>query len=832
MKKNKKNNKRGTTEQGRTAEMLSICIIGKNQRASLEECIDECLKLGTIIVYLDQESTDGSVALAENRGVKTAATGQPVDNLCTTPWVLFLRPDEKPVLEPGLRLDDILRRDPAAGYSLLVKKNIEIDALNSFQWLRMNEQYRDMGEAACISTIEVRLIHRDHFTRFARFMISRSREDVVSLSTKMLPGLSILPCKGGESKKENEEAGKDRELQIRYLKGEKSCSPQKEEGLTELGDDYITFSVLSKKDVARYYKGLSMGFGGERMYMTLLHYLGQFGRFREALDFFEAWQEKWGFFDTLTPFKIAGILYANVFDFEKAIFCFEKYRAACPEEYVEEIQSLLGKTYLLQGRKEEALCCLKGALALKYDEFNDIILQAVDRAEWKPATLSVCMIARDEATTIGRALESVRGIADEIIVVDTGSQDGTKEIAGTFGARVLESPWEDDFSKTRNVGLGEVTCDYVLCLDADEFIDPRDRVKLALAKQILPVERDTAFRTTVEEENEDEETAIMLRLPKTGKPGYPVRLFPARRGARFEGRVFESVEASLAAGGMAIKPNEIFKITHGKSDRKTRNLRKEAAVRGFYDSVRDPGTALRGALFFLKIGEPQEALRWLLKFDLASPLMVAKIISLYSVIGRTENLAAIVDKTLARFPDSLEMILAKAELSFAERTFEDVSTILGNRMDAVKSTMEREEIARACYLLGMALIETGRSDEGLPFLVEARERDTWNRRYKIGGIYALVKNGEFESAIGAAADVMQDEKIDLSMTISDFADLAILFARLNRHFMRENRTEAASLCSRAVDHIIENKMTRKSEIEKMTRFLNASHESMKVSANA
>ena len=102
----------------------------------------------------------------------------------------------------------------------------------------------------------------------------------------------------------------------------------------------------------------------------------------------------------------------------------------------------------------------------------------------------------------------------------------------------------------------------------------------------------------------------------------------------------------------------------------------------------------------------------------------------------------------------------------------------------------------------------------------------------MGGIYALVKGGEFEGAIDAAADIMGDENIDLSMTINDFADMGILFSKLSHHFMSKSEDGAASLCFKIVDHIIQNNITRKSEIEKMSHYLNTSNESGAVSINA
>jgi|GEM_PF-860364 tetratricopeptide (TPR) repeat protein len=86
-------------------------------------------------------------------------------------------------------------------------------------------------------------------------------------------------------------------------------------------------------------------------------------------------------------------------------------------------------------------------------------------------TLSVCLIARNEAETIGRCLRSVRAVATEIIVVDTGSSDATCEIARGLGARIARVPWGGDFSQARNASLGLATSDWILVLDADEELD-------------------------------------------------------------------------------------------------------------------------------------------------------------------------------------------------------------------------------------------------------------------------------------------------------------------------------------------------------------------------
>jgi glycosyltransferase involved in cell wall biosynthesis len=100
-------------------------------------------------------------------------------------------------------------------------------------------------------------------------------------------------------------------------------------------------------------------------------------------------------------------------------------------------------------------------------------------------TISLCMIVKNEAKTLERCLRSVEGIPDEIVIVDTGSEDSTKEIAEKFTSRVFDFKWVDDFSLARNYSFDQATMDYVLWLDADDVLLPEDRIKLLELKNIL-----------------------------------------------------------------------------------------------------------------------------------------------------------------------------------------------------------------------------------------------------------------------------------------------------------------------------------------------------------
>ncbi|MBQ8614863.1 MAG: glycosyltransferase [Ruminiclostridium sp.] len=99
-------------------------------------------------------------------------------------------------------------------------------------------------------------------------------------------------------------------------------------------------------------------------------------------------------------------------------------------------------------------------------------------------TISVCMIVKNEEEQLRACLESLRPIADEIIIADTGSTDRTKEIAAEFTDKIYDFPWIDDFSAARNFVFSKATMDYIYTADADEVIDEQN---IALFKQIKAV---------------------------------------------------------------------------------------------------------------------------------------------------------------------------------------------------------------------------------------------------------------------------------------------------------------------------------------------------------
>ena len=100
-------------------------------------------------------------------------------------------------------------------------------------------------------------------------------------------------------------------------------------------------------------------------------------------------------------------------------------------------------------------------------------------------TVSLCMIVKNEETVLGRCLESLAGLMDEIIIVDTGSGDRTKEIAAEYTDQVYDFAWTNDFSAARNFAFSKAKCDYIYSADADEVIDEENRAKFRHLKETL-----------------------------------------------------------------------------------------------------------------------------------------------------------------------------------------------------------------------------------------------------------------------------------------------------------------------------------------------------------
>lgn len=147
-------------------------------------------------------------------------------------------------------------------------------------------------------------------------------------------------------------------------------------------------------------------------------------------------------------------------------------------------------------------------------------------------TVSLCMIVKNEEDTLPRCLKSVQGLVDEIIVVDTGSQDATVQRAQDLGAQVYAFPWVEDFAKARNFSFSKATQQYCLWLDADDVLTPQDREGFAQLKATLPPHIDVVM------------LPYHIAFDAEGRPTftyYRERLIRRLAGLRWQGAVHEAI---------------------------------------------------------------------------------------------------------------------------------------------------------------------------------------------------------------------------------------------------------------------------------------------------
>lgn len=170
--------------------------------------------------------------------------------------------------------------------------------------------------------------------------------------------------------------------------------------------------------------------------------------------------------------------------------------------------------------------------------------------------LTLTMIVKNEEKNLSRCLESAKGFVHEMIIVDTGSTDKTKDIAQSFGAKVYDFEWNGDFSAARNYALSKSMSDWNLVLDADEQIIKWDSNYLEyFMKNPVSIGKIKVISNFMQNGGEQR------------SQDYLSRLFP--KGVYFIGKIHEQLQSELPRVEL---PIEIFHTGYFNTDKSERNL--------------------------------------------------------------------------------------------------------------------------------------------------------------------------------------------------------------------------------------------------------------------
>ncbi|TDA69941.1 MAG: glycosyltransferase [Clostridia bacterium] len=288
-------------------------------------------------------------------------------------------------------------------------------------------------------------------------------------------------------------------------------------------------------------------------------------------------------------------------------------------------------------------------------------------------TLSLCLIARDEATNLPRCLSSVQGLVDQIVVVDTGSKDNTIEVARRLGAEVYLFPWTDSFSEARNRSLELARGDWVLILDGDDEFVAEDA---PLVRELLiSPGYEAFFLQTI--------NVLGTGTPEGGLRHPTLRLFRNRPEYRYIGRIHESVIPSILerAGREAIRVTDIRVRHYGylkqavqEKDKAHRNLallEKEMASR-------EPDSFLfyNLGVEYMRLGNNSRALE---HFNLAekdiqwraafAPSLARKKADCLAILGRRQEALAYLQQMTTIYPDFTDLFYQMGFLCIEEGDF-------------------------------------------------------------------------------------------------------------------------------------------------------------------
>jgi FkbM family methyltransferase len=273
---------------------------------------------------------------------------------------------------------------------------------------------------------------------------------------------------------------------------------------------------------------------------------------------------------------------------------------ASPQAFLSELEGLGFSLYHISEPQRRTRPVEAGellhALPQERDVFTNLLCirqqahepprSGVDRASGPPRrqTRSLCIITKNEEDNLPACLDSAADLFDEVVVLDTGSTDRTKEIALRYGARVFDFQWIDHFAAARNACLEHATGDFIFWLDADDRLDEDNRAKLKRLLASLP----------------DRNVAYSMKCKCLGAPGQPstlvdhVRLFRRDPRIRWRYRIHEQILGSVRQSGGEVLFTDVV-ITHtGYADPALRGRKLQRDLRllemEYSEQPRDPFT--------------------------------------------------------------------------------------------------------------------------------------------------------------------------------------------------------------------------------------------------
>ncbi len=300
--------------------------------------------------------------------------------------------------------------------------------------------------------------------------------------------------------------------------------------------------------------------------------------------------------------------------------------------------------------------------------------------------ISLCMIVKNEAEWLGKCLSSAKNLAEEMVVVDTGSTDDTKRVASEMGTKVFDFEWNNNFSAARNFSLSKATRKWILVLDADDVVSERD---VDAIKSLTKNKHFDGFSFLMRNYTNNDRVVNFLPVPEgdvyeesSGWKGWDltrcVRMFRNLPGIRFERDIHEVVDYTiLNSGGKILKVNiPIHHMGEAKSGIQAPGKRESLYSRITRKRLEcypdDPKDNFTMAFECFKAGNHDDAISYYMKAIQLKPDYVDAYIGISQACvaaGRLDDAIAVNEEATERFPHVSSFFYNLGEIYLARKEF-------------------------------------------------------------------------------------------------------------------------------------------------------------------
>ena len=799
------------------AHKISICIIGRGEVKDLKGYFSDFMGLADEFIIANPNLDKTDPFLCRDLGLPIVFLSKDADShqllasavrKARGEWILMLRSGEIISANHKKRLQELCDIQGASAYYLNTEKRTGVNELGDYEWMGSLGKYFTpaVQRNGYIPCLEIRLFRKNRFLSFQK-VGNDAFEPVLDLDMASIPISNIRATYRqtdvftDKTLTEDEQSEED----LKRFQGIYAEDTDKYENFTFLDRDAIGYSMVDKKDLPSLMRAIEIGLGNIDLLKFMVHSLIKDGAYEDAIELANTILDKLG--DHIEPWRLKGTAYFYMLNLEEAEKCFNQALSFNAKDT--SLLSNLAKISIISDKFDKAKQLLYKAIGVGGTTPEmEFILNLINENQGQTATLSLLMLCKDEEKYICRALDSVKDIVNEIILVDTGSTDSTIDIALEYGATVVRFEWEDDFGKARNEGLQHITGDYVLCLDADEFLEIDAKMSLLVFKHILPLGKKIGIILdihTLAEENWKNHHLPPQSIERR------TAIFPNLSGVCFKGRIFERIDDSLDRFSINRIVANNTRISHQSNNRELRKTRKINALEQSFQEPLSIKKIFEGISHWLDWGNLEHGIAWFgrgireANGNKQYSKIICHLIRYFDQHGYIDVHSRLFDELLSQHVHSYQVMTICADLLYEAGEYKRASDILKkltNCKDQYRDDLiEKGDLQLNLLNFAMVNLESGNFDWCNRALNELSTDKEMTDAVQAAIFYYKLKEREIDQAISILDTWIRDRNLPIRGIIDNFVDLLNIIADVAECMVQYGQIGASKVLVRASEHL-------------------------------